>query len=131
MSTSEVEAREPQQDEKNISTDAADQSEAKTTLDTPEYGPAPDGGLRAWLVAVGAGCVFFGTLGFSNSFGVFQEYYLTHQLSSYSPDDIAWIGSLSVLLLFAGGALGGPMFGRYGAWVSDPGNTYRTTTAFD
>ena len=78
---------------------------------------APDGGLRAWLVAIGAACIFFSTLGFANSFGVFQEYYLEHQLRDKSPDDIAWIGSLSAFLQFAAGAIGGPLFDRFGAWV--------------
>ncbi|KAI1412361.1 MFS general substrate transporter [Hypoxylon sp. FL1857] len=81
---------------------------------------APDGGLRAWLVAAGACCVFFSALGFANAFGVFEEYYLTHQLKGESPDKVAWIGSLAIFLQFLSGTVGGPLFDRFGAWVLRP-----------
>ncbi|KAJ4306807.1 hypothetical protein N0V88_000175 [Collariella sp. IMI 366227] len=87
----------------------------------PSFPPAPDGGSRAWLVVTGAACVFFSCLGFMNSFGVFQQYYLTHQLHNHTPDDIAWIGSIMSFIQFAGGAITGPMFDRYGMWVVRPG----------
>jgi hypothetical protein len=45
-----------------------------------EFEPAPEGGTRAWTVAAGGGAIFFSTLGFANSFGTFEEYYLHHQL---------------------------------------------------
>ncbi|KAK4937113.1 hypothetical protein LTR10_022165 [Elasticomyces elasticus] len=83
-------------------------------------GPAPDGGLEAWLVAAGAACVLFSTLGYVNAFGVFQEYYMTHQLRDKSPDDVAWIGSLTAFLQFAIGAVSGPLFDRYGPWIIRP-----------
>jgi hypothetical protein len=83
-------------------------------------GPAPDGGLKAWLNAAGAFCIFFACLGFTSCFGVLQQYYSTHQLKGHTMDQIAWIGSLSSFIQFAGGAIGGPMFDRYGVWVSQP-----------
>jgi hypothetical protein len=79
---------------------------------------APEGGSRAWLVAAGAGFISFSSLGYSNSVGVFQEYYLTHQLKGQSPDDVAWIGSIAAFLQFVLGAVSGPLFDRYGATVS-------------
>ena len=88
--------------------------------DPHDFGPAPDGGLEAWLVAVGASSIFFCTLGFTNSFGVFQEYYMTHQLRDYSANSIAWIGSLCTFLQFGVGLIGGPLFDRYGSWVGHP-----------
>lgn len=88
--------------------------------DIAKFGPAPDGGFQAWLVALGGAFTSFACLGFSNSFGVFQEYYTTHQLVGYPPDKVAWIGSLSTFIQFAGGALAGPLFDRYGAWVIRP-----------
>ncbi|KAF2114255.1 major facilitator superfamily domain-containing protein [Lophiotrema nucula] len=81
---------------------------------------APDGGLRAWLVAAGGFCIFFSTLGFVSAFGVFQEYYMTHQLQNRSSDDIAWVGSVASFLQFAIGAISGPLFDRYGAWMLRP-----------
>jgi hypothetical protein len=94
---------------------SGDQERQQTSSD--EIEPAPDGGLRAWLVAAGTGFIFFCCLGFSNSFGTFTEYYLTHQLRNHSPDDVAWIGSLSAFLQFFTGMIGGPMFDRYGVKV--------------
>ena len=78
----------------------------------------PDGGLQAWLVAAGAGAAFFCTLGYTNVFGIFQAYYMFNQMPEQSADDIAWIGSIQAWLIFATGAVGGPLFDRYGAWVS-------------
>lgn len=85
---------------------------AKAARDAP-----PDGGLRAWLVAAGATGALFCTLGFTNTFGIFQAYYIYNQLPEESPDKIAWIGSTQAFLMFAAGIVGGPLFDRYGAWV--------------
>ncbi|CCC07207.1 hypothetical protein SMACR_08588 [Sordaria macrospora] len=85
-----------------------------------EFEDAPDGGVKAWLVAAGGSAIFFCCLGFANSFGTFEQYYLTHQLKQRSPDAIAWIGSLSVYMQFASGMLGGPLFDRFGAAVIRP-----------
>jgi hypothetical protein len=95
-------------------TDQAEKIAASGPLDISH---APDGGLQAWLVAAGSACIFFSCLGFANSFGVLQEYYMTHQLRGHSEDAIAWIGSISTFIQFAVGALSGPMFDRYGSWV--------------
>ncbi|PWY94778.1 MFS general substrate transporter, partial [Aspergillus sclerotioniger CBS 115572] len=92
----------------------------KGPSDEFEVGPAPDGGLRAWLVAAGAGSVFFCTLGLANSFGAFEDYYLTHQLKGDTEGAISWIGSLQSFLQFFSGMLGGPLFDRYGAKVFWP-----------
>ncbi|CAI7603223.1 unnamed protein product [Penicillium pancosmium] len=88
----------------------------KSVQDGSNLGPPPDGGIKAWLAAAGAACIFFSALGFANSFGVFVEYYLSHQLKGQSPDKVAWIGSVAVFTQFAAGAVGGPLFDRYGAW---------------
>ncbi|KAF5017887.1 hypothetical protein F66182_10155 [Fusarium sp. NRRL 66182] len=80
----------------------------------------PDGGLQAWLVAAGAAAVFFCTLGYTNAFGIFQAYYMFSQMPERSADDIAWIGSVQAFLIFATGAVGGPLFDRFGAWVLRP-----------
>ena len=86
--------------------------------DDSPFGQAPEGGVQAWLCAAGGAALFFCCLGFANSFGSFEEYYLSHQLRDHSPDSIAWTGSLSSFLQFASCMLGGPLFDRYGAWVS-------------
>ncbi|KAL4916747.1 major facilitator superfamily domain-containing protein [Aspergillus aurantiobrunneus] len=98
-------------------------SESSTTDEkapADNFDAAPDGGFKAWLVAVGSACTIFSTLGFANSFGVLQEYYAVHQLQTESADRIAWIGSLAAFLQFATGAIAGPLFDRFGAWVIRP-----------
>ena len=70
------------------------------------------------MVAAGAAGVLFCTLGNSNSFGIYQAYYMSHMLPGESPDRIAWIGGVQSFLTFAAGFVGGPLFDRYGAWVS-------------
>ncbi|CAK7270509.1 hypothetical protein SEPCBS119000_004127 [Sporothrix epigloea] len=102
-------------DPEKVKSDSAD-----GTSITPNFGPAPDGGWRAWSVAVGAGFITFAALGFGNSFGVFQEYYITHQLQHKSPDAIAWIGSCTVFFQFLAGSISGPLFDRYGSWLLRP-----------
>ena len=77
----------------------------------------PEGGARAWAVAAGTGGILFCTLGYTNSFGVFQAYYMSNQLQNETTDRIAWIGSLQGFLIFAAGSIGGPLFDRYGAKV--------------
>ncbi|KUJ18471.1 MFS general substrate transporter [Mollisia scopiformis] len=87
----------------------------------------PEGGLRAWSVAIGAGGVLFSTFGYANALtyklietSVYQEYYATHQLSHESPSAISWIGSLQIFFLFGGNCFGGPLFDRFGAKVIWP-----------
>ncbi|TGJ81027.1 hypothetical protein E0Z10_g7741 [Xylaria hypoxylon] len=80
----------------------------------------PDGGKRAWGVACGTSLAVFCTLGYVNSFGVFQTYYTQHQLSDQSPSRIAWIGSLQFYLIFSAGLLAGPLFDRHGAKILLP-----------
>ncbi|TQS33141.1 hypothetical protein Golomagni_06524, partial [Golovinomyces magnicellulatus] len=85
-----------------------------------ELSPAPDGGLRAWTIAVGGASVFFCTLGFANSFGTFEQYYITHQLQGESASKVSWIGSLAAFLQFLTGLVSGPCFDRFGAKMLRP-----------
>ncbi|KAI0096949.1 monocarboxylate permease-like protein [Nemania sp. FL0031] len=77
----------------------------------------PEGGWKAWGVAAGTSFTLFCSLGYVNSFGVYQAYYMTHQLSDQEPSRIAWIGSLQFYLVFSAGVFGGPLFDLYGAKV--------------
>ncbi|KAJ6093418.1 hypothetical protein N7486_008707 [Penicillium sp. IBT 16267x] len=98
--------------------DKAYSTSEETSLETTP--DAPDSGLKSWLAAVGGSYIFFAALGFANAFGVFEEYYLSHQLIGKSADDVAWIGSLASCLQFAAGEISGLLFYRYGAWVIRP-----------
>lgn len=99
--------------------DAASLSQKDIDGPKPEDSEFPDGGTRAWLVAAGAGGVLFCTLGYTNVFGIFQAYYMFNQMPEQSADNIAWIGSTQAFLIFGTGAIGGPLFDRFGAWVSN------------
>jgi len=70
----------------------------------------PDGGLRAWLVVLGASCGALATFGYVNSWGVFQAYYEETLLKDSSPSTIAWIGSLEYALVFIPGLVSGRLF---------------------
>lgn len=109
-------------DQNTSSPSSSDEPRTRTTLEIEQKGTiqladAPDGGLTAWLVATGAAFTFFCGLGFANSFGIFQQYYMSHQLKGSSEDKVAWIGSIAAFLQFAIGAVAGPLFDRYGARV--------------
>ncbi|OAQ66140.1 MFS transporter [Pochonia chlamydosporia 170] len=75
---------------------------------------APDGGLVAWSVVLGAWCVSFCSFGWINSVGAFQEYYQHNMLSSYSASTIAWIPSLQIFFMNAMGPVVGMIYDKYG-----------------
>jgi hypothetical protein len=60
----------------------------------------------------------FCTVGFGNSFGVFEEYYKQTMLSDQSRSTISWLGAINVFFLFAGSMLTGPILDRSGPVVS-------------
>ncbi|OJJ64772.1 hypothetical protein ASPSYDRAFT_84766 [Aspergillus sydowii CBS 593.65] len=64
---------------------------------------------RAWSVIVGACMAVFCSVGFINSYGVFQEYYLKHQLANESGSTVAWLGGVSIFFIFFGSAISGPV----------------------
>ncbi|OJD30874.1 monocarboxylate permease-like protein [Diplodia corticola] len=80
-------------------------------------GDFPEGGFRAWSVAVGTAAALFCTMGYLNSYGVYQTYYESHQLSFMTPSAISWIGSLQNFFVFFSSLFGGALFDRYGGPV--------------
>ncbi|RMZ85800.1 hypothetical protein DV737_g383, partial [Chaetothyriales sp. CBS 132003] len=89
---------------------------AVTPAASPGFDPAsfPDGGLRAWLVVLGAFCSLIVSFGWINCIGVFQAYYETHQLREYSSQEIAWVPSLESFMMFVGGLWVGRVYDNYG-----------------
>ncbi|KAK3938756.1 putative monocarboxylate protein [Diplogelasinospora grovesii] len=75
---------------------------------------APDGGIAAWSVVLGAWCVLFCSFGWINSIGTFQSYYETDMLKQYSASTIAWIPSLQIFFMYAMGPIPGYVFDHYG-----------------
>ncbi|KAI0544079.1 major facilitator superfamily domain-containing protein [Xylaria curta] len=70
----------------------------------------PNGGLQAWTQVVGSFFMILASWGTLNTFGVFQTYYQETFLSSYSPADISWIGTVQGFLLIVVGVLSGPFY---------------------
>ncbi|PTB63200.1 MFS general substrate transporter [Trichoderma citrinoviride] len=74
----------------------------------------PNGGLRAWLVVLGAWCTSFCSFGWINSVGVFQDYYEATILKEYSASTVSWIPSLQIFFMMALGPVIGLIYDKYG-----------------
>ncbi|KZV82065.1 MFS general substrate transporter [Exidia glandulosa HHB12029] len=94
-------------DEQVASEESDDRQTAEPAAGVDDY---PEGGLKAWLVVLGAACVTCATFGFINSWGVFQSIYEENLLRDVEPSTIAWIGSIQYSLVFFPGLLTGRMF---------------------
>lgn len=101
------------------------QSGEELELATPHSQPYataisfPEGGRRAWLVVLSSFCLIAATFGMTGSIGLFQAYWQSHQLSTYSSRDIAWISSTQIFLTLFLGVQVGPLFDRYGPrWLT-------------
>ncbi|UKZ53021.1 hypothetical protein TrVGV298_006808 [Trichoderma virens] len=90
------------------------QQEQQDASTGPDFGPPPDGGMEAWLVVLGGFCSVFASFGWINCIGIFQDYYQSHQLNSYSPSTVAWISSLESFMLFFWGPVVGYMTDQFG-----------------
>lgn len=91
----------------------------------------PEGGLRAWLVVLGAWLCLFPSFGLMVSIGTVQDYLNQHQLAGYTSRDVGWIPSVFVYLSLALGIGVGPLFDRYGArWIALGGSTAYTVMVF-
>lgn len=68
-------------------------------------GPAPEGGLQAWLQVLALHMTVFSTWGWITSYGVFQSYY--SGTLALDPSAISWLGSVQIFLLFFLGTFSG------------------------
>ncbi|KAK9475980.1 major facilitator superfamily domain-containing protein [Lipomyces japonicus] len=84
--------------------------------------PPLDVGFRPWVVVFGGFCAQFCSLGYMNIAGIFQEYYITHQLYGYTPSEVAWIVGLMNFVFSTGGLVVGRLFDLYGVkYTTIPG----------
>ena len=74
--------------------------------------------LVSSLTIVGAFCSLFCSVGVVNAFGIFQEYYHSHQLRTYSNFAINWIFSFTTFACFLGAAPAGILIDKIGPRVS-------------
>lgn len=77
--------------------------------------PAADRGSSAWLFLAAGFVVEALVWGFSFSFGVFQQYYSTHEPFSSKPSGIAVIGTTATGVMYMSGLI---MFPAYKKWPS-------------
>ncbi|KAI5116457.1 hypothetical protein M0805_005870 [Coniferiporia weirii] len=75
--------------------------------DTPK-----DGGVRGWLTVLGVFFIQFTGFGYSNAFGVYQDFYAQSFLSSSSSSKISWVGSVQVFFLMSSGIISGRLFDK-------------------
>lgn len=52
--------------------------------------------------------------GFTNAFGVFEEYYHSTFLPDRTPSDVSWIGALQIFFIYIANIISGPALDRFG-----------------
>ncbi|KZF24072.1 putative MFS monocarboxylate transporter [Xylona heveae TC161] len=85
-------------DRASFEMDSPDQ-QSNTEIEQPAL-PEADGGKSAWLMLVGCSIIQLPIWGFSITFGVFQEYYATHDDFRGNKSSIAVIGTTATGLLY-------------------------------
>lgn len=88
-----------------------------TTVQT-ETGDEKPAEASKWTVVTAAGAVLFIGVGYTNTFGVFSNYYQTHLLAGDPPEKIILIGSVASSLYFILGAFTGRFADLVGYRVS-------------
>ncbi|SNX81806.1 related to Monocarboxylate transporter 1 [Melanopsichium pennsylvanicum] len=105
---------------KKLSDEADIEKNAIPTLTSPapDFDPAPDGGLQAWLVVAGTFLLIMTNFGLLTSYGVFQSYYVSHQLAHIPASTVSWIGSLQTFMILGGSFVFGKISDDYGSqWI--------------
>ncbi|KJA25035.1 hypothetical protein HYPSUDRAFT_53283 [Hypholoma sublateritium FD-334 SS-4] len=69
----------------------------------------PEGGTQAWVTVMGAWFIIFATFGLLTQLPS-TDYYTRFLLSSHTPGNIAWIGSVQLMMPFLLGAVSGKLF---------------------
>ncbi|KAF8064987.1 major facilitator superfamily domain-containing protein [Lyophyllum atratum] len=71
----------------------------------------PEGGWRAWSVLLGVWILQFCTFGYTNAYGVYNDFYVRDYLhEKYTSSQISWIGSTQLLLVLSIGLFSGRAF---------------------
>ncbi|KAF8961854.1 major facilitator superfamily domain-containing protein [Flammula alnicola] len=77
----------------------------------PEAAPLPEGGARAWLVVLGVFLTQFCSFGYTNAYGVYNDFYVREYLVTTSTSSqISWIGSVQLWLVLSIGLVSGRAF---------------------
>lgn len=104
----------------------ADQAPGRDTASSAgESESYPEGGLRAWLVVLGAWLALLSSLGLMNTLATFQTYVMTNQLKDYDEGTVGWIFSIYTFVVFFGGLFIGPLFDKHGPrWLVLTGTVF-------
>jgi hypothetical protein len=94
----------PSLDQDNNTQDSPSAQPVEVIDDASEY---PEGGLKAWLVVLGAWCALASGAGWLNSMGVLMAWISQNQLRDVPESTTAWIFSLyGFTLYFCGAQIG-------------------------
>ncbi|KAH8697945.1 hypothetical protein BGW36DRAFT_461819 [Talaromyces proteolyticus] len=77
-----------------------------------------EGSLDAWLAIAGSFLVYFASFGIINSFGFFQDFYLSIFLRDYAASEIALIGTMQLALMYLTGPVVASLFDAHGIKLS-------------
>lgn len=104
----------------------ADRDPGRDTVSSAGDGETyPEGGLRAWLVVLGAWLALLSSLGLMNTLATFQTYVMTNQLKEYDEGTVGWIFSIYTFVVFFGGLFIGPIFDKHGPrWLVLTGTVF-------
>ena len=83
--------------------------EAKGSAGEATY---PEGGFAGWCAVIGVVLSQLASFGYTNSYGVYNDYYVRYYLPSYSSSSISWIGSVQLCLSLTGGLIAGRLFDK-------------------
>ncbi|KAJ7910783.1 major facilitator superfamily domain-containing protein [Mycena leptocephala] len=88
--------------------------EATILKGEPEFTPAtfPEAGFQAWATVAGAFIVQFCGFGYTNSVGVYQDFYTREYSTESSASAISWIGSINAFIIISGGLVAGRFYDR-------------------
>ncbi|KAK0447182.1 major facilitator superfamily domain-containing protein [Armillaria borealis] len=70
----------------------------------------PEGGLRAWRTICGVALVQFSTFGYTNAYGVYNDFYVREYMSNISSSQLSWIGSVQLMLVLSVGLFSGRLY---------------------
>lgn len=85
--------------------------------------PLSESSLPAYLTVLAAALIFTNIWGFTFIFGIFQSFYETSLLTSESPSNVSWIGTIQSALLVIVGVISGPLYDQGGLkWMMISGS---------
>ncbi|KAJ3775372.1 major facilitator superfamily domain-containing protein [Lentinula raphanica] len=71
----------------------------------------PEGGLQAWTTVFAIWLVQFSTFGYTNAYGVFNDYYVRiYMEGKYSSSTVSWVGSTQLWLVMSTGIVTGRLY---------------------